>query len=280
MGAYFVRRNSGNPLYRRVLERYIHMATQEGVCQAVFLEGGLSRDGKVRAPKLGLIDYMLRRFEPGRDRDIVFIPVGMNYDRTLEDRSLIRTLDPHAEKRSRWFVFKTTLGFIWHNLMLMAFNQWQRFGYACVNFGTPVSAREFCRLHAVNLSKIDRSERFSLVQELCNQLMVSVQENIPVLPVSLVSNVLLEVRERPLSEFDVKAHVHRLIEALQAIGAPVYLPRRGAEEAINRAFNMLKLRRMVIESDGLYSTDSQSLDILSYYANAMDHWRHKLAVAA
>jgi glycerol-3-phosphate O-acyltransferase len=36
MGAYFVRRNSKNALYRRVLERYVHMATQEGVCQAVF----------------------------------------------------------------------------------------------------------------------------------------------------------------------------------------------------------------------------------------------------
>ena len=32
MGAYFVRRKSGNPLYRRVLERYIAMATKEGVC--------------------------------------------------------------------------------------------------------------------------------------------------------------------------------------------------------------------------------------------------------
>ena len=64
MGAFFVRRNSGNPLYRRILERYIHMATQEGVCQAVFLEGGLSRDGCLQAPKLGLMDYMLRRFDP------------------------------------------------------------------------------------------------------------------------------------------------------------------------------------------------------------------------
>ena len=36
MGAYFVRRKSGNDLYRRVLERYICMATKEGVCQAVF----------------------------------------------------------------------------------------------------------------------------------------------------------------------------------------------------------------------------------------------------
>jgi glycerol-3-phosphate O-acyltransferase len=70
------------------------MATQEGVCQAVFLEGGLSRDGRLQAPKLGLMDYMLRRFDPQRDRDIVFIPVGINYDRTIEDRSLLRSLNP------------------------------------------------------------------------------------------------------------------------------------------------------------------------------------------
>ena len=275
MGAYFVRRHSRNPLYRRVLERYIHMATKEGVCQAVFIEGGLSRDGRLRSPKLGLIDYMLRDFEPETDRDIVFIPVGVNYDRTLEDRSLIRTLDPGAEKRSRWFVFRTTVGFLWHNLMLMAFSKWQRLGFACVNFGTPVSAREFCRVHAVNLSKIDRSERFSLVQELCNQLMVSIRDIVPVLPVSLVAGVLLERREPWLSEFDIKARVHGLIEELQAQGAPVHVPTRGAELSVTTAFKMLRLRRMVIESDGLFSADPKSLDILSYYANAMEHWQRR-----
>ena len=31
MGAYFVRRNSNSPIYRRVLERYVHMATEAGV---------------------------------------------------------------------------------------------------------------------------------------------------------------------------------------------------------------------------------------------------------
>jgi glycerol-3-phosphate O-acyltransferase len=158
--------------------------------------------------------------------------------------------------------------------MLMAFNRWQRFGYACVNFGTPVSAQEFSRVHAVDLNKIDREARFSLVQKLCNQLMASIQDIVPVLPVSLVASVLLELRERRLSEFDVKAHVHGLIQELQAQGAPVHVPRRGLELSITTAFNMLKLRRMVIESDGLFSADPESLDILSYYASAMSHWRH------
>ena len=116
MGAFFVRRNSKNPLYRRVLERYIHMATKEGVCQAVFLEGSLSRDGKLQKPKLGLMDYMLRQFDSESDRNIVFIPVGINYDRTVEDRTLLRSLEPGAEKRSFWFVFKTTAGFIFQSI--------------------------------------------------------------------------------------------------------------------------------------------------------------------
>ncbi|MDJ0666071.1 MAG: 1-acyl-sn-glycerol-3-phosphate acyltransferase, partial [Desulfobacterales bacterium] len=119
MGAFFVRRNSGNPLYRSVLERYVHMATHEGVCQAVFLEGGLSRDGRLREPKLGFLDYMLRSFDPRRDRDVVFIPVGINYDRVIEDRSLLRSLDPEAEKRSLWFVVRTTLNFILKSFWLM-----------------------------------------------------------------------------------------------------------------------------------------------------------------
>ena len=83
MGAFFVRRDSRNALYRRVLECYISMATKEGVCQAMFPEGGLSKDGKLRPPKLGLLDYMLRNFDHKNDRDILFIPVGINYDRTL-----------------------------------------------------------------------------------------------------------------------------------------------------------------------------------------------------
>ena len=62
MGAYFVRRNSSDELYRRVLERYIAMATEAGVPQAVFPEGGLTRDGRMREPKLGVLDYMLRGF--------------------------------------------------------------------------------------------------------------------------------------------------------------------------------------------------------------------------
>jgi glycerol-3-phosphate O-acyltransferase len=38
MGAYFIRRRSRNALYRRVLARYVRLATDGGVAQAMFLE--------------------------------------------------------------------------------------------------------------------------------------------------------------------------------------------------------------------------------------------------
>jgi len=70
LGAYFIRRNSGNPLYRLALERYVNMATESGVVQAVYPEGGLTRDGALRRPKLGLLDYMVRAFDPQGERDL------------------------------------------------------------------------------------------------------------------------------------------------------------------------------------------------------------------
>jgi glycerol-3-phosphate O-acyltransferase len=80
--------------------------------------------------------------------------------------------------------------------------------------------------------------------------MASIEQIVPVLPVSLVATVFLEDPKEWLSEFDVKAYVHRLIEELQSKGARVYLSKRSGEHTINTALNMLKLRHLVVESDG------------------------------
>ena len=119
MGAFFVRRNSKNPLYRRVLERYVAMATEGGVTQAVFLEGGLSRDGRLREPRLGLLDYMIRNFAPEGPRDIVFLPVALNYDRVLEDRTLLRGRDGPPGPVAKRQAMRTTLNFLSHQAGLM-----------------------------------------------------------------------------------------------------------------------------------------------------------------
>ncbi len=272
MGAFFVRRNSKNPLYRKVLERYVHMATKEGVCQAVFPEGGLSRDGLLRKPKYGIVDYMLRSFDPELDRDIVFIPVGLNYDRTLEDRSLLRTLDPTAEKRSLWFVARTMAWLMWKWFFLILTSRWQRFGYACVNFGSYISIRQYCRQHNVNFSRLQRQQRFAEVKKISEQLMHSIEHLIPVLPVSLVAAVFVRHPQTPLSAFDVEQHANLLIDEIQAKGAPVFTSTRSRGQNLLTALQMLRIRRMITEQDGKFAADPKSLDVLTYYANSLSHW--------
>lgn len=273
MGAFFVRRNSGNPLYRRVLERYIHMATMEGVCQAVFLEGGLSRDGGLQKPKLGLVDYMLRRFDPHTDRDIVFIPVGINYDRTIEDRSLLRGLEPDAEKRSIWFVFRTTGMFILRSIVLMMLSRWRRYGYACVNFGTPLSIKAYCREQDIIFSDLSRIDRFPEIEKLCQRLMGAVANILPVVPISLVSKVFLGAMDMEMDILDIEKGINHLIAELKECGAPVLDTARSTRaRTIADAVDLMTLRGIVTSYGGKFKAVREEEAILNYYANAIEHW--------
>jgi glycerol-3-phosphate O-acyltransferase len=270
-GAYFVRRSSGDPLYRRVLERYIHMATAAGVTQAVYPEGGLSRDGRLRSPRLGLLDYMLRGFDPEGERDLVFIPVGINYDRVLEDRTLLLDVQPDAPRPGALRAGATTLRFVLRNLGLMLRSRWHRFGYACVNFGTPVSMRRWMAGRGLDFRRLDREERSAHLERLGAELMEEVGRVVPVLPVPLVASIFVERAGEALSELDLKAHAHRRIHALEAAGAHVYIPRRDQDYALVAGLRLLTLRRLVEERDGLYQARPEESLLLRYYANSIGH---------
>jgi len=269
LGAYFIRRNSGDQLYRRVLERYVAMATAGGVVQAVYPEGGLSKDGKLRAPRLGLLNYMLKALETDGARDIVFVPVGINYDRVLEDRSLVRSLDKELPRRSLGYALKTTFGFAGHNFALMLRGKWYRFGYASVNFGSPVSATAWLDDNPLQ-GQGDESHR-QQVEALGKHLMAEVGHVVPVLPVCLIARVFLDDLQATWSELDLKVAVHALIEKLAARDIHVYVPHGDHDYALSVGIRMLILRHFISETDGVYSVVEDEIIMLQYYANAIGH---------
>ncbi|RJP20617.1 MAG: glycerol-3-phosphate acyltransferase [Deltaproteobacteria bacterium] len=271
LGAYFIRRNSSDPLYRLVLERYVAMATEGGVVQAIYPEGGLTKDGALRAPKLGLLDYMTRAFDPAGERDIVFIPVGINYDRTFEDRTQVLAFEGNAPRRGIAFAAAKSLSFAFRNFYLMARGQWYRFGYACVNFGSPVSMRSFCRGRGIAPATLAREDRFREVAVLADALMESVGKVVPVLPVALLATVLLRRPDIRRSELELKAEALRLIRELSDAGAHVYIPRKDQDYAVTVGLRALALRRLVTEEDGLYAPAGNEIPLLRYYANSIRH---------
>jgi glycerol-3-phosphate O-acyltransferase len=134
-GSYFIRRRYREPLYHAVLERYVQLITREGVTQGIFVEGGLTRDGRLRAPKIGLLDYVLGI---GRDPEFAarlqVVPVAVNYDRVLEDRSLLRELDvssgghPPARLTQAWEVGR----YLTHNAARLLSRRFKRYGRAAL----------------------------------------------------------------------------------------------------------------------------------------------------
>ena len=271
MGAYFVRRNSKDELYRRVLERYIATATEAGVPQALFPEGGLTRDGRMREPRLGVIDYMMRGFRLEGEHDLVFVPLGINYDRVLEDRSLQRALDPDAARVGRAKALWNTLAFALRNLRLMWRSEWHRFGYACVNFGSPVSMRAYCRARGVDFQRLAGEERRRETAALGEHLMRAVSRIVPVVPVPLMATVFVRNPGRELAAIELKTEVERIIERLERAAARVYVPRRDLDYALDVGLRMLLVRHLVDEKDGAYLARESELPLLRYYANSIAH---------
>jgi glycerol-3-phosphate O-acyltransferase len=275
MGAFFVRRGYQNALYRSVLAAYIKMAVEGGQVQAVYMEGRLTRDGRLQEPRLGILEYILRGFNAGGDRDVVFIPVGVNYDRVLEDRSLVldqRAGSNHKNKKKKGLAAAAVaLRFIGHNVLLMVRGGWHRFGYAAVRLGRPVSLRETLRSRGIDFRELAPTDRGRWVSELAAELMRRVGRVVPATPVSLVSEVLVQNPGRAFSGAELRTEVRGMISRLQEAGTYVYLPRESADLAVELGLRSLLLRHVVRWENGSYRADPGETILLRYYANSIAH---------
>lgn len=244
MGAYFIRRGSRNALYRKVLARYVQMATEEGTTQAIFPEGGLSLDGRVGPAKLGLISYIVEGWEPG-DRDVVFVPVGLAYDRVLEDRVLVEAAAAGTRRfRNRPLVVAFhAVGFLWARFR----GRIKGFGTAAAGFGAPVSLRD----HLVAGGS---------VESLGERLMAAIAGVVPVLPVPLVAKAL---GDGVASRDELLARVAALVERLKAAGAVLKLPPQGLAVTLDEGLTPLVKRGLVTE--GLQPVASNQA-LLAFYA--------------
>jgi glycerol-3-phosphate O-acyltransferase len=272
LGAFFVRRNSRDRLYRKVLERYVQIAIDHGVTQAVFPEGGLSRDGRLRPPKLGLLSYATRRFSRASPHDLIFVPVALNYDRVLEDRTLLVDLEPVAVPSSRVRTALSALAWIAKNAGLYVRGRLHRFGYACVNFGPPLSLRGYLDERGLDLSTLGDEARAAETEHLGRLLMNEISEIVPVTPVSLVASAILSFDGEAASEAELADRVLALGEELQSVGARLYVPRGDTSYFLAVGIRMLKIRRLIAVESGVCRIAPGERALVQYYASSIAHF--------
>lgn len=252
-GAYFIRRRALSPLYRRVLARYVQMATEEGVAQAVFPEGGLSLDGRVGRAKLGVLSYIVAGHRPG-GRDVVFVPVSLAYDRVIEDRVLTAAL-ASGDRRFRAGP-GAVLRFLGRQLGRALTGRFRKFGTAAVSFGAPLSLAAFLR-----------SPHEDVTAALAAELMRRIAANVTVLPVPLLC-ATLEGRET-MDEGAVRAEAGRLAARLSGRGIPIGMPGDSVDAGIDRALDILALRKVIRREDGSIVVPPKDRALIGFYAGAV-----------
>ena len=272
-GSYFIRRRYREPLYHTVLERYVQLITRNGVTQGIFPEGGLSRDGKLRPAKIGLLDYMLGTArEPGFAERMYVVPVALNYDRVLEDRTLLRELraTEGGVTSSRWKQFREVLSFGVSGFGRMSTRRWKRYGRATVVIGEPVPVGPWLAAKG-RIFDLPRAERLGEVQTFCDDMMRRIGEIIPVTAVPLVCAALQTFDAEYVEEEKLLARIEELRDVLVARGAEVVEPARDAAETFERAYRMLRMRHVLLRQGTAYVILPRGRELISYYANGIAH---------
>ena len=181
---------------------------------------------------------------------MVFVPVGLAYDRVLEDRLLT---DAHAEGTRR-FRGKplTIIGFTLRTLLRILLRRFRGFGTAAAAFGAPVSLAAF------------RAEvPGATPEQLGQRLMAAIAAVVPVVPVALVAAAVLE---GPGTREALAAVMGRLQAALLAKGVVLKLPPQGLAVTLEEGLAPLIGRGLVTAELGVVPGAER---VVAFYAAAV-----------
>ncbi len=271
-GGYFVRRDSGDPLYRLMLKRYVQLATEARVPHAIFLEGQLSPDGAVGSARLGLLSYVTENFDPQRTPDLVFMPVGVNYDRIPEDENLQRFSSEDFRAKGKKYVLLQGARFSVRVIWEMMLGR-RSFGYACAKFGKPISFADWLRGSDVNWPDLNREQRFEWVSKLGTRLIAEISSQVPATPVAVLCRIWFEDPSLVLDRAELEVRFRLLCTVLQQNGCHVVLIGNNEDATLEHALNLSVNRGIILRSEaGLFHLNPKMHELAIYNGNALSQF--------
>ena len=262
-------RDAQDILYKHIFKAFIQMAAREGTNMAIFPEGQLPRDGKMRAPKFGLFNYAVTA-DPQKARNLYLIPVAINYDRIPEESQLLAEPDTayrrQASLRKLFSVILATVVFAFRVL-------WPRkgqLGNACASFGRPFSLREWQSGDGAEF--FASNDQRTWVSALGNDMLQEVSRIVPVMPSHALAALLLSDRQRTLSRKAICEEGMRLMNSVDDKGGVTCFPDTAGEHAFEKAVDEFSRRKLLtIDADGLIAQNPEKLQTLRYLSNAVGH---------
>lgn len=258
-GMVFIRRSFGDDeLYKLAVREYFGYLAAKRFNLEWYIEGGRSRTGKLRAPKFGILQFLVQAIEAGRADDAYLVPVSITFDQ-LPEVGAMAAEQGGAAKRAE--------GVGW--LARYMRSHQQRLGTVHVRFGEPLALRG-------GLAAGGGDRRLGMQKvafEVCDRM----NRATPVLPGSLVPLALLGAPGRALTLGEVTVVLDPLLDYVSARG----LPSSGLDElrqpqGVRQVLATLARHGVVTAyADGVepvYAIQPGQHLVAAYYRNNAIHW--------
>jgi glycerol-3-phosphate O-acyltransferase len=160
--------------------------------------------------------------------------------------------------------------YLWWNGARIVLRRWKRYGRAAVTVGEPLHIGPWLEGQP-DLFTIPRGERLARVQSLCDDMMSRIGAIIPVTPVPLACAAIQSLDSDFISREKLLHRMTEMRDVLLELNARVIRAEGDIEEIFDRAWKMLRMRRMLVRSGNGYAVLPDNRQLISYYANSIAH---------
>ena len=265
-GLIFIRRSfRDDPVYKLALREYVGWLAEHRQNLEWYIEGGRTRTGKLREPRLGLLAYLVDAVHDDRCSDFLLQPVSIVYDELLD-------VEEHARSASGAAKAPESLG------RLIGYARAQRTRYSRgdihVSFAAPISVREHLTRELEAAARSDDTDALPL-QKLAFEVAVRINTVTPITPPALITMALLWA-DRALSVTQLLPLLERYAELVDERGLPVTAKPIATPETLLSGLASLQRHGVVTRYDGgtepVYLILPEQRIAASYYRNGILHF--------
>ncbi len=271
-GLVFIRRQLKDaPVYKTILGVYLAFLVQAGANFEWYIEGGRTRTGKLRPPRMGILSYLLDAFDVSGVEDLTFVPVSIMYDQQHEVGAIA------AEESG---ATKSPESFRW--ALRYAKAQGAERGQVHVRFAEPIRLRPLLDELGVVPGTGDVRKA---VPKVAFEVSNAINRVTPITAAAIVTLVLLDDADRALTEQEMREGVGPLVDYVNARELPmasglnldpkVVLQERTPSPA-RRTLDTLVTEGVITRYDGglepIYSIRPDRYLEAAFYRNSLSHF--------
>ncbi len=265
-GLIFIRRSTrDDPIYPAMLRLYLGFLLRQHANLEWYFEGGRTRTGKLRPPRMGVLRYLVDAFRANGDDsdDAYLVPVSIVYDQQHEVSAL-------SQEESGGSKAPESLTWLYR----FARAQGRRRGRVHVRFGPPLSLREAL---ADAGTRAETDDLTAVVPRVAFEVAHRINAATPITPAALVTFGLLDNDGRAMT----LAETLDVLEPLVAYVRRRQLPLTadvdlGRPEGLRKALATLVREGVVVEYAGglepVYAIAPDRQHEAAFYRNTVTHY--------